>query len=91
MSDYSWSSMRPPSSVRKKRAAPAQDALLEYIKDYKTANDGLLPTYEEMASALGVNVSAVYNAALRLVGHGVLRFNANRKLIIGGKWIPPED
>ena len=78
---------------RKRRDAPTQDAIMEFMSDYKRdpANDGNNPTYEEMAKALGVTVPAVYNACLRLVGHGVLKFNGNRKLIIGGKWIPPEE
>jgi hypothetical protein len=78
------------SLTKPKRRAPCQDAILEFMRDYKIANDGLNPTYEEMAQALGVTVPSVYNACLRLVGHGALRFNRNRKLILGGRWIPPE-
>jgi hypothetical protein len=80
-----------PFSTRRKRPAPCQDAILEFMRDYKAApeNDGNSPTYEEIATALGVSVPAIYTACLRLVGHGTLRFNRSRKLVLGGKWIPP--
>jgi len=75
-----------------RRKAETQDAIMDYLVDYKAdpRNDGNNPTYQEIANALGIRKEAVYQAALRLVGHGILRFNANRKLIVGGKWTPPE-
>ena len=65
---------------------------MDYLIDYKAdlRNDGNNPTYQEIAKALGISKEAVYQAALRMIGHGVLHFNANRKLIVGGKWTPPE-
>ncbi len=64
---------------------------MEYIVDYKAdpKNDGNNPTYKEIAQALELSEPTVYNAVMRLVGHGLLRFNANRKLIVGGRWYPP--
>ena len=76
---------------RRKRSAPAQDALLEFIIDYKRANDGLLPSYDEMGTGLGVSTQCAYSTALRLVGHGILRFNTNRKLVLGGTYLPPDN
>lgn len=89
---YLLSTMQP-IRARRKIKAPTQDAILDYFVDYKAdpRNDGNNPTYQEIARALGVSKEAVYQAVLRMVGHGILRFNGNRKLIVGGRWIPPGD
>ncbi len=77
--------------TKRRRPTPAQDALLTFIIEYKIANDGLLPSYAEMAQRLGISTNAAYQAALRLVGRGKLKFNHNRKLILGGTYVPPQD
>jgi Mn-dependent DtxR family transcriptional regulator len=77
----------------RRRHAPSQAALLEFVRDYKQSDDadGNSPTYQEIACALGVSPQTAYNLALRLVAKGILKFNKNRKLILGGKYIPPEN
>lgn len=74
------------------RQAPAQDAILEYVADYKQTdeNDGNSPTYQEIADALGVATATAYNTVMRLVRHGKLRINNRGKIVLGGKYFPPE-
>lgn len=76
----------------KRRKAETQDAIMDYLIDYKAnaENDGNNPTYQEIARALGISKEAVYQAVLRMIGHGTLRFNRVRKVVVGGKWTPPE-
>jgi hypothetical protein len=79
---------------RKRRESPTQDALLEFLKDYKQdpLNDGNNPTYDEIGRAIGCSGGSAYQAALKLVAKGILKMN-NRtgKLILGGRYFPPED
>jgi Mn-dependent DtxR family transcriptional regulator len=74
------------------RESPTQDALLEFVRDYKQSNeaDGNSPTYEEIAEALGVNRTTAYNTVLRLIKRGKLSVNNKGKIRLGGKYIPPE-
>lgn len=77
----------------RRRAAPAQDAVLEFLRDYKRSDDadGNSPTYQEIAEALGVTTATAYNTVLRLVRKGRVRINKRGKIALGGKYIPPED
>jgi predicted transcriptional regulator len=74
------------------RDSPTQDALLEFVRDYKQSNeaDGNSPTYEEIAEALGVNRTTAYNTVLRLIKRGKISINNKGKIKLGGKYIPPE-
>lgn len=74
------------------RYAPAQDAILEYVSDYKQTSeaDGNSPTYQEIAQALGVSSATAYNTVMRLVRHGKLRINKRGKIVLGGKYLPPD-
>lgn len=77
---------------RKKREAPAQERLLEFIRDYKQTPDadGNSPTYEDCAEALGLSVSTIYTTASRMIRRGILRMNSKGKLVLGGRYIPPD-
>lgn len=79
------------SIVTRRRPAPAQDAIFEFIRDYKRGEDGNSPTYQEIAEALGVTTATAYNTVLRLVRRGVVKINKRGKISIGGTYIPPED
>lgn len=74
------------------REAPAQDAVLEFVADYKATSeaDGNSPTYQEIAEALGVSSATAYNTVMRLVRHGRLRINKRGKIVLGGKYLPPD-
>lgn len=77
----------------RRRAAPAQDAVLEFLRDYKASSDadGNSPTYEEIADALGISQSTAYNTVSRMVRRGIVKINKRGKIALGGKYIPPED
>jgi len=79
--------------VSRRRPAPAQDAVLEFLRDYKKSDDadGNSPTYEEIAEALGISQSTAYNTVLRMVRRGIVKINKRGKIAIGGRYIPPED
>lgn len=75
------------------RETPAQDAILEFVRDYKSSDeaDGNSPTYNEIAEALNVSVATAYNTVSRLIRHGKLKVNGRGKIVLGGKYYPPED
>lgn len=77
--------------ARRNREAPAQERLLEFLRDYKQSPDadGNSPTYEECAEALGVSVATIYNTASRMIRRGTIRMNGRGKLVLGGRYIPP--
>ena len=80
-----------PSSIRKQREAPLQDAILEHIRDYKVANDGNSPTYAEIAAALDKRPARIYEKVQRLISRGLLQIDRrNGKIVLGGQYIPPE-
>jgi predicted transcriptional regulator len=65
-----------------------------FLYEYKTdpANDGNSPTYAEIASALGLAQTTVYNAVQKLVAKGRLRLNKNRRIVLpGGAYHPPDE
>ena len=74
------------------REAPAQDAILEFVRDYKSSNemDGNSPTYGEIAEALGVSTATAYNTVSRLIRHGKLKINRRGKIVLGGKYLLPD-
>ncbi len=74
------------------REAPAQEAVLEFVRDYKQTDDadGNSPTYQEIAEALGVSTATAYNTVMRLVRHEKLKINSRGKIKLGGKYLPPE-
>lgn len=74
------------------REAPAQEAILEFVRDYKQTDDadGNSPTYQEIADALGVSTATAYNTVMRLIRHGKLSINSKGKIKLGGKYFPPE-
>lgn len=78
--------------ARPKRRAPRQEALLECLRDWKRnpLNQGNNPTYEQLATLMGVSVPTAYNTAMRMVVNGTLALNPYGKLIIVG-WVYPED
>lgn len=62
--------------------------------DYKAdpANDGNSPTYAEIAAALRLSQTTVYNAVQRLVSKGRLRLTKNRRIMLpGGAYHPPDE
>lgn len=73
---------------------PAQDAVMEFVRDYKTSehydSDGNSPTYEEIANHLGVRPATAYGIVLKLIKRGKLRVNGRGKIVLGGKYLPPE-
>lgn len=79
---------------RKQREAPVQTAIVEFIIDYKRdkKNDGNTPTYQEIADAIGRDLSHVHKMCMRLVARKVLELNERGKLIVPkGRWdIEPE-
>lgn len=74
------------------RESPTQDALLEFVRDYKRSDeaDGNSPSYEEIAEALSITKATAYNTVLRLIKRGKLSVNNRGKIKLGGKYIPPE-
>lgn len=75
------------------RESPAQDAVLEFVRDYKSddENDGNSPTYQDIADALGVSTTTAYNTVSRLIRRGKLQINLRGKIKLGGKYLLPED
>ena len=78
--------------MMRQRESPSQDALLEFVRDYKQSDeaDGNSPTYEEIANALGVSTATAYTLVLRMIKRGSIRVNNRGKIVLGGKYLPPE-
>ena len=73
------------------KPAPVQEAILEFIRDYKRANDGNSPSYREIATALGKNAADIHRRVLVLERRGVIRISqAGRLCLVGGEYLPPE-
>lgn len=88
--EYQARTYKPPPPLRE-RGELKRD-VLNFVIEFKQRPDqeGNSPTIRQIAEALDVSHSAIYVAALRLVKDGVLKFNANHKLITGGKYVPPK-
>lgn len=72
-------------------SSPVQDAILEFITDYKRENDGNSPSYQEIATAIGSCAANVYRYVQSLERKQAVSVNKKGKLTLpGGKYIPPE-
>lgn len=67
------------------KKSPAQEALLKFLTEYKTQNDGLNPTYQVMADAFGVSKEAIYQTVLRMESRGLVHRDGKRRLRLGPK------
>lgn len=70
--------------------SPLQDAILEFIRDFKVANDGNSPTYAQIAHALDKTPARIYDKVQRLATRRLVSIDANGKILLGGQYIPPE-
>lgn len=81
-----------------------QAQIIEFVTDYKVANDGNSPTYQEIAQHFHFSISAAQRHIRKLVCAGILRQDKRgRILLVGGQWVlegddpskgtktPPED
>jgi DNA-binding IclR family transcriptional regulator len=69
-----------------------QDAILEFLFDYKRSQDGNSPTYQEIADALGKRPANVYRYVQSMCARGLIRLNHRGKIVVvGGKYITPDD
>jgi predicted transcriptional regulator len=78
---------------QKRRGAPIQDAILEFLRDYKQDpdNDGNSPSYREVADALGKNPADIHRRVLAMERTGLVRVNKRGKIVlVGGRYIAPD-
>lgn len=78
--------------MRKRRKAPIQEAILEYLRDYKRdpENEGNSPTYSEIAEAIGQYPADIHNRVQRMEKLGLVKVNQRGRINLGGKYLPPE-
>ena len=69
-----------------------QAQIINAIIRYKQNNDGISPTYDELAHMVGLpSASTVKHHIDRLHKAGILDFRGVRNIRIpGGQWIPPQ-
>ena len=74
------------------RDAPLQAAIVECVRDWKAdpANDGNSPTYQDIAEKLGKRRSRIHEKVQRLIVLGELKINQHGKIVLGGKYLLPE-
>ncbi|MCZ2078453.1 MAG: hypothetical protein LC130_26075 [Bryobacterales bacterium] len=78
--------------MARQRPTPMQDAIVEFLTDYKRLNDGNSPTYQEIADALGKRPANIYRYVQSLCMKGVIALNHRGKIVlVGGKYIPPDE
>ena len=68
------------------------DWLLGYIIRYKIHHDGVAPSYDEMAEALGISKCAAHAYTRKLEEEGAVRIRDGlpRTIeVVGGKWGMP--
>ena len=67
--------------------------VLEFIIDYKVANNGNSPTYRAIRDAVGYkSICAIGPALEKLKRLGLIKYHQNKAShieVVGGKWIPP--
>ena len=64
--------------------------LYAFIVQYKQNNDGLTPSYREMASGMGLNSTSSIQYYLNMLSDaGIIKMD-NGKLYFGGTWKPPQ-
>jgi hypothetical protein len=79
--------------IRPRRKTPIQDAILEFLRDWKRnpENDGNSPTFEQIAKGIGKYRSDVRNRVLSMEKNGLIRINKYGKIALpGGKYLLPE-
>lgn len=63
--------------------APKQDAIMQFIIDYKRDHNGAPPTYQEIADELGIcSKKNAYNLVQRLVIKGRLALDDKRRIVV---------
>lgn len=67
-----------------------QDAIYEFIEDYKRANDGNSPTYEEIGKGVKCDRSNVYKHVQRMAAKRRLDILSSGRINLRGQYIPPE-
>lgn len=80
----------PPRTLRD---APIQEAILEFLRDWKNdpENDGNSPTYKQIADGIGKWPSDVHKRILSMQRRGLVSVNRHGKIVlIGGKYLLPE-
>ena len=82
----------PPRGVVSENAQKRFDALFAGIVAYKHANDGVAPSYREMAEMIGyASTCSVRWALWRLVAQGRIEMEkgARNIRVVGATWVPP--
>jgi len=74
------------------RDTPIEDAILEFLRDWKNApsKDGNSPTYAQIATGVGKYPADVHKCVQAMVRKGKLQLNEDNKIALGGKYILPE-
>ena len=73
------------------QASPTQDAILEFITDYKLAHDGNSPSHLEIARAINKPRGNVYRFLLAMAHRRIIAMEVGGKIALpGGRYIPPE-
>jgi len=67
-----------------------QDAIYEFIEDYKRANDGNSPTYEEIGIGVKCNRSNAYRYVQIMASKKRLDILSSGRINLRGEYIPPE-
>lgn len=62
--------------------APTQDAIFQFVLEYKREHNGNSPTYQEIANALELNTKTVYARVQRMVVLQRLALDNNRRIVI---------
>lgn len=76
--------------ARRRYDAYMQDAIYEFIGDYKRANDGNSPTYEEIAKGVKCDRSNAYRFVQIMAGKKRLDILSSGRINLLGQYIPPE-
>lgn len=85
--------IRPVRPRRPARPSPLQDAILEFLRDWKRdeENDGNSPSYSDIARALAKYPANIHRYVGSMERKGLVRINRRGKITLpGGKYIPPE-
>lgn len=73
------------------RKSTVPDKVYNFIATWKEEHDGNSPTYDEISEHFGWgNPSTAWWAVDKLERMGKVRFDKNRKILLGGEYIPPQ-
>lgn len=78
--------------VKEIQLDPTQRLIYQYLRRYKSLNDGIPPTVREIAHGLGMSSTAIQWQLNNLERLGLIKrvgFRSRSIKLIGGKYVPP--